>query len=799
MPAPRIALALLAATALLDSSRVAAQTTSARSDSLEVAGRADSRREAGDHERAADLYRRAISLDDQNERAYLGLSASLDALGRHREALALLGDAESRLGWTPELAVQRGIHLSRLDRWDAAATALRRVLERRPRSYDAAYYLAAAELHRRDWAAAVAAIDGYLASRPQRLATRDPEIRTRRAFALLHAGKLERARRDLEASLAARDSRAARVLLVTALAKQGRCRRALALAAQIEGAAAETPTLIYDTAVCRFRTGDPRGALALLDDAPWPDPPPQVHLLSAEIHASLGDRRRARAGFRRAIAAGLPVEARFARWLLAIGASDDALELLWPRVERGSTDPELLALAATAARNSGALDRADRAAGRLVELRPDPASYLLRGEILLAKGDLPGADASFSAALAGDPGSRPAAVGLRRATARLATAAVRAGDRERARALLERGHRADPDDAATAFNLALLELDRGRPARAIELVEPRIDAIAPAARGQLLLCRAYLAGGDRERAIAALERALDDRAAPADLRTRALSDLAQLVARSAPRRALELIDRARKLAPANTAALLNRAEAEARLALAVRSYERGELTALRRHLSAVRVDALSASARDRYALLEPFAIGARKGLAEAMRTVAALSDDQLAALGARELSPAALRHALALQVGQSLLRRARDYRRYLRAHVRGLRKAGRDSATAARIATAWFDSAMSWAIANRAATLARDLARDAPRDWQSDAFRHNAIIAGGGKLTRGQIARLDALAGSIPEALINLATDAERRGDDAAALRYLNRIPRARRTPAIADWLRWKELFHGAR
>jgi hypothetical protein len=84
------------------------------------------------------MYRRALELDDANEEAYVGMSAILDSSVRHEEALGLLRIGESLIGWTASLAIQRGIHQSRLRRWDQVVSTLSRVLEGSPQAYESA-------------------------------------------------------------------------------------------------------------------------------------------------------------------------------------------------------------------------------------------------------------------------------------------------------------------------------------------------------------------------------------------------------------------------------------------------------------------------------------------------------------------------------------------------------------------------------------------------------------------------------------------------------------------------------------
>ena len=809
MNLPRLVLAcLIAVVCVVHPGDVAAQTTTARAESLEITRRADELLASGKYKRAAQRYRRAVEIDETNESAYVGLSSALDSLNRHDEALEILRTAQSLLGWTPGIGVQRGIHLTRLERWDDAVASLERALEARPRSFEAAYHLASAQLALENWDRAVDAFDSYLGTRPNALARRDSSVKTRRTYALLSAGEHQAAQRELE-SLLADDpgSLSARMLLFTALAKQGACDRALELYEDLQLAASVAPTLVYNAAACQFRTGDGRAALASLDAyGDSAEPPTLALLLRARIHASLGETNRAEHSYRDAIAAGVAAHSELARWLSELGKHAAVVELLWPLVADAS-DPEILELATTALVAESDFDRAVVAAARLIEVLPTPRSWTLQGAIFLQRTEWGAAEQSYTRALDAQPGHPQAGVGLRRALDHQATDAFRAEDLEAAHGLLTRALAADPSADDAAFNLGLLELTRGNPRRAIELVEPRVEGLSSPARGRLLLGRAHMQAGDAEAATRELEAIVNSERASPDLKSLALSHLAHALAQTSPDQAIKQIARARKLGPNSdaTRAMLARAEAQAHLAQAERSYRRGSLTKLSAALKTVAVDQLAPEARVRVKLIELFAIGQSKGLSAALRSLTGLSDSELALVAPAELTANGLRHAIAIDLGAHFIERSPDYQRYLRSHAQALHPlAKRRSSLTARFLTRWYDRMLGWAISQRAQALALTLAKAAPAALRTPAFEHNAIIAtaatkaGHKRLTKAQVSSLEHLTATIPEALVNLAIDADHRGDHAAVLGLLERIPVAQRTRDISQWLRWKERFHGS-
>ncbi|HUH04681.1 MAG TPA: tetratricopeptide repeat protein [Kofleriaceae bacterium] len=799
MRTARIGAALIAVGVLLGSATARGQTTSARSESLEISSRADELLASGREERAAPLYQRALEIDDHNERAYLGLSAVLDARQRPLEALELLRTAESVLGWTAGIAVQRGIHQSRLKRWDQVVTTLTPVLKQDPRSFEAAYYLAAAHTEQRAWPEAITSYDVYLRHRPEALAERDLLVRTRRAYALLGAGKHAAARLELEGVLARDPTRgSARMLLFTALARGGDCVRALALVPELGTLPEVAPTLAYNAAVCRFRVGDAREALAGLEAARRRAPlPPESHLLTARIHIALGKDDEATRSYRAALAAGVPAELELARWLTRRGEHAQVVALLWPSAER-TDDPEALEVLASALAQTGDFERAAVACARSVELAPTRDRWLLHGRVQLKRGRWAEAEAAFERVLAAEPTRARAARGLRQALAHQASEAFRAGDRDGAHARLARAHQVDRSADDVAHNLALIELERGNPRRSIALLQGRVDQ--PASR--VLLGRAHMQVGNDPAAARQLERVVADQNASRHVRAQALSHLAYVIARSNPDRAMQLIARAREqgdLGPASTA-MLTRAGAEVGLALAERTYTRGAFAQLQSDLAAIASAELDARARVRLALLAVFEVGQRRGLAAALTELAAITNDQLESVSTGALQPAAMRRALALYLGHSFAANPSEYARYLRMHANALR----GEPAAAHLLTALYDKLLDLAIARRSAALAGQLIREAPPGLRSPAFQHNAIISAA-TTTRGhksfgktEVLELEKLAGTVPEALVNLAVDAEARDDHAAVIRYLRRIPAGARTAQVIEWLRWKELFHAA-
>ncbi len=164
---------------------------------------------------------------------------------------------------------------------------------------------------------------------------------------------------------------------------------------------------------------------------------------------------------------------------------------------------ELLLLTGEAQLALGQLDDAGRQAGRVLLDDPhDVAALRLRGAVLDAQDDLPGAAGAFGEALAADPGS----------AATLTDAAIvawRQGDGDGSRRLLSLAIQADPLQAV-APTLALgflyedagqLEAARDTYAQALELEPANAEALYRLGRNQRQ-------DGDPEAAMASLRRAL---------------------------------------------------------------------------------------------------------------------------------------------------------------------------------------------------------------------------------------------------------------------------------------------------
>jgi hypothetical protein len=168
------------------------------------------------------------------------------------------------------------------------------------------------------------------------------------------------------------------------------------------------------------------------------------------------------------------------------------------------------------------------------------------------------------------------------------------------------------------------------------------------------------------------------------------------------------------------------------------------------------------------------------------------------------LEPEQLRHAIALHLGIRSITRAADYRA-LRSHAAALHPvAAGGSSRALELLTTFYGSMIGWSVGSADGRLADTVEGDAPASALTPALRHNAIIAaarkkrGHRRFTKAQIQQLEALGGDVPEAWWNLAVEAESRDNHAAALGYLKKITAGALRRDVAEWIRWKELAHGA-
>lgn len=294
-------------------------------------------------------------------------------------------------------------------------------------------------------------------------------------------------------------------------------------------------------ALSLLESGAPKQAMETLEpllDAP--KPAVETLRVAGRIHAALGEAKEAAEVFEKVVASN-PNDAA-ARTQLGIsrllaGRGDAGVDDLESASELSSSEGEAdLALIMVQARR-GKLDEAMAAAQALERKRPqDPQTYVLKGGLLLAKRDVPGARAALGKALELNPAYLPAAIGLARldvaekhpddarkrfeSVIQTAPSNVDAylllggmilstgGKPDEARTVLDRAVKTNPQAVAARLAIVTHELRFGDPKKAVTLAQEVVAAHPGDARVHRILGRAFIAAGDPAQAVAAFTKEL---------------------------------------------------------------------------------------------------------------------------------------------------------------------------------------------------------------------------------------------------------------------------------------------------
>lgn len=297
-------------------------------------------------------------------------------------------------------------------------------------------------------------------------------------------------------------------------------------------------------------SGEPQQGLETLEpllDAPSPDV--ATLQLAGRIHVALGESEQAADAFEKVVAAK-PEDARTRTQLgiarLLEGDLEEGVDELQAASDLTSSEGEAdVALILINVRR-GKFDAAMAAQQELERKRPeDPRTHALKGGILVAKRDLPGARAAFEKALSLKGDFLPAAISLSRldlAEKRRDDALQRfesviaanpagvdaylllsglilntGGTPDASRAVLDRAAKANPQSPAPRLALVAHTLRFGDKKQAVAAAQELTAAYPGDARAHRMLGRAWVAAGDFPQAVAAFSRqaSLLPRSAPA--------------------------------------------------------------------------------------------------------------------------------------------------------------------------------------------------------------------------------------------------------------------------------------------
>jgi putative PEP-CTERM system TPR-repeat lipoprotein len=285
---------------------------------------------------------------------------------------------------------------------------------------------------------------------------------------------------------------------------------------------------------------------------------PGVMNLAGQVYLAKGDFDRSADYFERVVhldPKNAQAMTRLGVAKLGGGETQEAFEDLESasKLDEGSTQADVALILAHLRR--GELDKAMAAQATLERKQPDnPQTYNLKGGILMAKKDLPGARAAFEKALSLQPTFLPAVVNLVRMD-------LAEKHPEEAKKRFEAVIAKDPKVVQAYLGLAELQAASGAPAPEVEATLKRAVVASPSSTApKLALVRLYLRTNEAKKALALAQEI--QAAAPEDPAAVELLGRTQLAAGD-PQQGLASLNKLVSLQPQSPAPLVELADAQA--------------------------------------------------------------------------------------------------------------------------------------------------------------------------------------------------------------------------------------------
>ena len=424
----------------------------------------------GKRDKARSLVDAVLAKSPDHVTALLS-SARLHATGsKIDEALAEAGKATTLEANNADAWLTLGqIQLLGKRDTEGAAASYRKVLTLRPAAAGAYTTLVAIALLKNDEAGALKLYRDMEKALPRHPQTRVVDIQ----LALKRKDYPRAKEVALELLKIAPDNADVLNLAGIAELEMGRVSRAITHFQRAIYLAPELPAPKVGLAHAYLRGGQPKRTLALLAPMLAKNPDDIGSLtLAADAELQAGNSERAEVLFQRALKArpGDPqIRTSLALTQMTQGRADAALTELRSIASTDQSTVGDLALISTMMRQRNVPAALDAIAALAKKLPASPQPDLLRGQVLLGKGDMPAARASYEAALKKEPTHKPAIQGL-------AAIDLREGKPEAAEARFAAALAADPK--STAAMMALVDLKSRRPAAAEEVSKLLADAIA---------------------------------------------------------------------------------------------------------------------------------------------------------------------------------------------------------------------------------------------------------------------------------------------------------------------------------
>jgi tetratricopeptide (TPR) repeat protein len=394
---------------LTEAQQLVRDADTARTEAAAADAKGDRKSAESGYRQAADLYAKALKLDNQLQQAASGLGATLNTLKEYARTVELVRAFADAHPDALDVQLPVGVALVKVQRGAEGAPYLDRVIAANdPQYFMARYYRGLYALQVNDGTKAVDELTAFLSQRPSELAKGDAPI-----YELIGRAELIR-RRPNEARAAyekAQKGRPESITVQLGLASvfelEGRPDKAIAL---VDGLAKRQPKSVEvkdRLARLLVNAGQVPQAEKVADELVKLQPAPGPLILAGDIALLAGKGAVAEAHYRRALSLSpnlVTAEIGIGRALEKQGKYDDARVLLEKAAERAPNDPLLWAALGSTYRRANRFTKAVEAHERVVKLLPSSAQgHLLLGADHFATGEWDEAIRDYTAATKADP------------------------------------------------------------------------------------------------------------------------------------------------------------------------------------------------------------------------------------------------------------------------------------------------------------------------------------------------------------------------------------------------------------
>jgi len=509
---PSIASAQYRPPPLTEAQQLVRDADTARTDAAAAEAKGDRKSADAGYKSAADMYAKALKLDNQLQPAASGLGTLLNTLKQYARTVELVRGFADAHPEAHDVSLPVGVALYKLQRGAEALPYLDRVIAaNEPQLFLAHYYRGLYALSISDGAKASEELNAFLGQRPPDLANGDVQILELIGRAELIRRRPADARAAFEKAQKGRpESISVQLGLASVFELEGKPDKAIAL---VDGLTKRQPKSVEAKdrlARLLVNAGKVADAEKVADDLLKLQASPATMLLAGDIALLAGKATNAEGHYRRALAASpklVAAEIGIGRALEKQGKYDDARVLLEKAAEAAPTDPLLWAALGSTYRRANRFTKAVEAHEKVVKLLPSsPLGHLLLGADHFATGEWDEAIRDYQSATRADASSTRAKHLLNLTLVRRAQTKIRRKLLDEAVLDLRRAYDVERSPE-TGLLLAAVLLEEKKISEADRVTDELAKEKSPPWQVHLLRAYSLLGTGRAPQAVDALEEA----------------------------------------------------------------------------------------------------------------------------------------------------------------------------------------------------------------------------------------------------------------------------------------------------